>query len=103
MIFAECFSIFHFAMLSPRHLAELVCASSCSASFSTCELRARWIFRRRLKATILWLPRRLFVLHTLPGTHEKSRPSLNGSLLDMFGRLWFVHVCSHTAQVQFMK
>ena len=41
------------------------------------ELRARWIFRRRLKATILWLPRRLFVLHTLPGTHEKSRPSLN--------------------------
>ena len=66
-------------------------------------LRARCIFRTRLKATILWLPRRLFVLHTLPGTHEKSRPSLNGSLLDMFDRLWFVHVCSHTAQVQFMK
>ena len=70
---------------------------------SQLELRARCIFRTRLKATILWLPRRLFVLHTLPGTHEKSRPSLNGSLLDMFGRLWFVHVCSHTAQVQFMK
>ena len=35
MIFAECFSIFHFAMLSQRHLAESVDASSCLASFST--------------------------------------------------------------------